>query len=352
MSTKEALEAYDKCSARIFALKNRKPWSMSAKFRATALQEVVQEIVKEHGMGERMRDIEPRKKGKVVVCVVPADNIVAAHVVRSFNGDHGSRLDWKPPEPASEPAAEPASGWFASRLASRLAPMFTSKPSEIASKPISELDESWDDNWDKDVLIWEAARATTAASSYFKPQKLGTPARAYIDAALVLNNPLESVIDQAIEEFGSGKRLGCVVSIGTGTRDVQLLVPSGWRRMIHGPGYYPSLINLMKNTLTDTEKAHRKQLAKLDGFPGAYYRFNVPDAAERVKLYHYKQIPLLKDMTAEYLGQPNVATKIRQVAEGLKDGVFSHRLALGHISTCMGISGLLLYLARATGVAN
>ena len=306
MSTKEALEAYDKCSAKIFALKNRKLWSISTKFRATALQEVVQGIVKERGMGERMRDLESHKKGKVVVCVVPADNIKTSYFVRSFYGDHGSRFDSKPPDPTSDPN------------------------SKLEPHPDPRLDENWDDNWDRDVLIWEAARATTAASTYFKPQTLGTPARAYIDAAVVNNNPLESVIDQAIEEFGSGKRLGCVVSIGTGTRDVQL---EG-----SGPGYYPDVINMVKNSATDTEEAHRKQFTKLRGSPGAYYRFNVPDAAERVKLSHYKKMPLLKDMAAEYLEEPNVAMKIRQVAQGLKDGVFTHRLALGHISACMGIS--------------
>ncbi|KAK4128612.1 hypothetical protein N657DRAFT_676369 [Parathielavia appendiculata] len=250
MSTKEALQAYDNCAAKIFARDNRKTWSLSDKFQATALREVVESIVKERGLGEYMRDPEFPKKGKAIVCVMPAGNIGKPRFARSFYGDQGT-----------------------------------------------------EENWDEGVLIWEAARATTAASSFFKPQTLGRgkSAQPYIDAAIGVNNPVDYLLTEAVNEFGSAKRLGCIVSIGTGTRDVKL--ERGWL----GLANLLRIIGILKNTATDGQETHRRLQARLSPFPGSYYRFTVPNAAEQVGLHHYKKIPLLKSSTAEYLTEPEPA---------------------------------------------
>lgn len=283
MSTKEALQEYDNCAAKIFSSKNKKTWSLSERFRATALQEVVQGIVKARGMGELMRDPERPKKGKVVVCVMPAEDIGDPHFVRSFYGDAGI-----------------------------------------------------EDNWDDGVTIWEAARATTAASSFFKPQMLGrgTASQPYIDAAIGVNNPVDYLLEEAVKEFGSGKRLGCVVSIGTGTRGVRLKrAVSGWRNVVQAPVYYYRLINTLKSTATDGEETHRRLQARLSPYPGSYYRFNVPEAAELVKLHHFERIPVLRSLTAKYLASEPIALQVRQVAKGLGADDFDHGLTFGFI--CM-----------------
>ena len=283
MSTKEALQEYDNCSASIFSSKNRKRWSLSERFRATALRKVVEDIVKERGMGEDMLDMEFPEKGKALVCVMPSDNVGEARWVRSFAVDQGV-----------------------------------------------------DVRWDAGVTIWEAARATTAASSFFKPQKLGsgTDAQEYIDAAIGVNNPVEYLLKEAVDEFGSARRLGCVVSIGTGTRDVRLeRAMPGARNLLHAPFYYARLVKMLKNTATDGEETHRRLRSRLLPFPGAYHRFNVPQAAEQVELHHYKKIPNLKNLTANYLGREEVVKQIQQIAEGLKTDRFNHGLTLGHV--CM-----------------
>ena len=346
MSTKEALEEYDKCSAKIFASGNRKAWSISERYRATALQEVVQDLVKERGMGELMRDPECPKKGKVVVCVMPADNISKPHCVRSFDGDHGSRDDPKL-DPNHDLELGPALDLELDRTLdeskdgkTRGRKTKSRKKKDRKTKDDEKRggenkdDENPDDNWDKDVLIWEAARATTAASSFFRPQTLGsgTSARAYIDAAIGTNNPVYSLIQQAVAEFGFGKPLGCVVSIGTGTRDNKLdRVPSGWRNIVYGLGYYINLGKTLQNTATDAEKVHRNLRTRVRSAPRAYYRFNVPGAAARFKLNHYKKMPELKLVTSEYLARRDVAAQVRQTAEVLKNGTIDHGLAIGHI---------------------
>jgi patatin-like phospholipase/acyl hydrolase len=237
MSTKEALAEYDNCAAKIFSKDNHKSWSISEKFRATALKEAIQGLVKKRGLGESMRDPKRPKKGKAFVCVMPSDNIGKTDIVRSFDGDEGAQ-----------------------------------------------------DNWDEDVKIWEAARATTAASSFFKPQRLGkgASARTYIDAAIGVNNPVSILLPEAVKEFGAGRRFGCVVSIGTGTRDVKLERSVGGFESIlkfRGVVYFVHLINTLKNQATDAEEAHRQLESQLLSSPGTYYRFNVPDAAAQVKLH-------------------------------------------------------------------
>ncbi len=280
MSTTEALQEYDTCASKIFSGDNKKTWSLSERFRATRLQEIIERLVKERGMGESMRDPSFPGKGKVCVSVMPAGSIGKPHFVRSFT-----------------------------------------------------IGDQENNSWDKDVTIWQAARATTAASSYFKPQLLGSGglAQAYIDAAIGANNPVEYLLQQAVDEFGSTRPLGCVLSIGTGTRDVQLgRAPTGLRNFIQAPVYYWRLLHTLKTTATDCEEPHRHVESRMRLFPGSYFRFNVPEAAV-VKLHDHKKMSFLKSSTAGYLAKDEVSKEVREVAEGLRVDGFEHGLTLGHI---------------------
>ncbi|KAK4145440.1 uncharacterized protein C8A04DRAFT_10577 [Dichotomopilus funicola] len=282
MSTKEALQEYDNCAAQIFRLGNRK-WSLSERFRSAALQAAVEGIVKRRGLGELMRDAQRHKKGKTIVCVMPSKLIEKPRVVRSFAGDPGER------------------------------------------------------HWDANITIWQAARATTAASSFFKPQKLGGEGddieQTYIDAAIGANNPVGYLLDEAVLEFGAGRRLGCVISIGTGTRLLEVgRVMTGIRNFLLAPSWYIQLIKTLKAKATDAEEAHRQLELRLAPFPGSYFRFNVPDAAAKVGLHHYKRMPTLKSLTKAYLADKKVNAQVSQIAELLKTDGFEHGLVLGHLS--------------------
>lgn len=282
MSTREALDEYDNCAAKIFSKDNRKRWSLSERFRATALQEAVEGIVKARGLGERMWDPQCPDKGKAIVCVMASNSIEDARVVRSFPGD--------PDDP----------------------------------------------QWDENITIWQAARATTAASSFFKPQQLGDGAEAqtYIDAAIGANNPVKYLLDEAVLEFGTGRRLGCVVSIGTGTRHIELgRAITGLRNFAQAPSWYIHLIKALKSKATDSEEAHRQLQSRLARFPGSYFRFNVPEAAEKIGLHHYEKMPELKLLTTDYLSDKAISGQVRKIAEVLKTDVFHHGLVLGHLST-------------------
>jgi hypothetical protein len=122
------------------------------------------------------------------------------------------------------------------------------------------------------------------------------------------------------------------VSIGTGTRDLKLgRALNGFKNLTQGPRYYFNLINTVKSMATDAEAAHCDLQSKLLLFPGSYFRFNVPKAAEQVKLHHYQKIPELKSMTTKYLENEEIAAQVREIAEGLQTDGFAHGLTLGLI---------------------
>lgn len=281
MSTEEALREYDHCAKKIFSFSNKK-WSRATeKFRATALQDAIQDLVRRRDMGERLHDgtLLHNSKGQCFVCTMPSKEVGQPWRLRSFR---------------------------------------------------SEFDEVH-----PDVKIWEAARATTAATYFFKPMPLSlrrAGTEDFIDAAIGCNNPVEYLIKEATDRIGSAGRLGCVVSIGTGTRLVQMgRASAGLRNIFHFPRFVKELVGTLKNTATDGEEAHRRVLGKLGKHSDAYFRFNVPGVADEVRLHDHRKINTLKVITATHLDDPSVASQLLAAANALGRNSSEHGLSLGHI---------------------
>jgi patatin-like phospholipase/acyl hydrolase len=53
------------------------------------------------------------------------------------------------------------------------------------------------DSISKDCKIWEAARATSAASTFFEPIRIGSCNQTFVDGALGHNNPIDRVDDES-----------------------------------------------------------------------------------------------------------------------------------------------------------
>ncbi|KAH6650115.1 hypothetical protein F5144DRAFT_543209 [Chaetomium tenue] len=280
MSTEEALREYDECSQKIFSSSNKKWTTATEKYKATALKMVVEDLVRRRNMGEYLRDasLTHDSKGQCFVCVMPAEKIGEPRRLRSFS-THDTDRDG-----------------------------FT-------------------------VKIWEAARATTAASVYFKPMtvKVGPSTEEFIDAAIGCNNPVIYLLQEAAAHIGKGRRLGCLISIGTGTRVVRIgRASTGVKNVGQALKFMKELIGTLKNTATDGEDAHRQVQEKLGDYTNAYFRFNVPDVADKVGLDKYLQIGTLKVATSAYLAQPLVAAQILNAADGLGRNSSEHGLTLGH----------------------
>ncbi|KAJ9157872.1 Patatin-like protein 2 [Pleurostoma richardsiae] len=279
MSTAEALEEYDIFAKKIFRFRNRKA-NPSERFGATELEKTVQKIVARRGASDLMRDPSggASDKGRSFVCAMPAS-------------ERSQR-----------------------------------EPRRLRSY---ELGGDDDDHWDRNCRIWEAARATSAAPTYFKPMVItgaDGEAETFIDAAMGCNNPSAWLLEEAGAVFDRTRQLGCVVSLGTGTRSAGLQrAPSALRSVSWGL----KLIKLMKDIVVDCEKQHAEMETRFKGFPDTYFRFNVPNGAAKVGLAEYKKIPELKEMTGAYLRE-EAKEAIGKVADVLRKKT-TRGLTVGHI---------------------
>ncbi|KAF9046654.1 acyl transferase/acyl hydrolase/lysophospholipase [Panaeolus papilionaceus] len=118
--------------------------------------------------------------------------------------------------------------------------------------------------------IWEAARATSAAPTYFPRMKLDE--YEYVDGGLGFNNPVLLLMGEARLHFGFARPFGCLVTIGTGMAPNVELPPEGTNVF----NSVTSSVGIVKSMWELTTKAeHANQMAKPLCEPGTYYRFNV-----------------------------------------------------------------------------
>ncbi|SLM40190.1 patatin family protein [Lasallia pustulata] len=126
--------------------------------------------------------------------------------------------------------------------------------------------------------IWEAGRATSAASSFFDPITIGDFHEGFVDGATGANNPVYEVWNEAQDMWPSGSfedNVRCVVSLGTG---VPSLKP-----------FTNDLVGIGQNLLaiaTETEKTAERYFRDKSGLDnkGRYYRFNVLRGLEDIGL--------------------------------------------------------------------
>lgn len=128
------------------------------------------------------------------------------------------------------------------------------------------------------VKIWEACRATSAASSFFDPITVGRYGEEFVDGATGANNPVWEVWNEAQLMWGPEpleSRIKCLVSIGTG---VPSLKP--FRDDIFCIG--KTLVAIATET-EQTAERFRRDKSYLDNI-GRYYRFNVARGLEDIGL--------------------------------------------------------------------
>jgi predicted acylesterase/phospholipase RssA len=144
------------------------------------------------------------------------------------------------------------------------------------------------------TTIWQACRATSAATTFFDPIAIGPFNELFVDGALAANNPVYALWNQAQDVWDNQLpvSLKCLVSIGAGfpglnpVRDDVL-------------GILPTLTNLA----TETEKTAQQFLSDkrhLDD-EGRYYRFNVDHGLEEIGLEESKKMDQIAAVTRLYV---------------------------------------------------
>lgn len=161
------------------------------------------------------------------------------------------------------------------------------------------------------VKIWEACRATSAASSFFDPVAVGRYGEEFVDGATGANNPVMELWNQAQLLWGPQPledRVQCLVSIGTG---IPSLKP--FRDDAFGIG--PTLAAIATET-EQTAERFRQDKTYLDS-SNRYFRFNVIRGLEAVGLEESAKKKDIAAATRRYISSQDVLAKMQLCAGNL-----------------------------------
>ncbi|KAI0596402.1 acyl transferase/acyl hydrolase/lysophospholipase [Biscogniauxia sp. FL1348] len=142
----------------------------------------------------------------------------------------------------------------------------------------------------QDCTIWEVARATSAATTFFKSIKCGRDRIEFIDAAFGFNNPCEVLIEEAKKQFPqASKEQFRILSIGTGLGDVVTIQDTR-----------TSILRALKSIATTSKKVADRLEAEY-GDTNQYYRLNVDRGLEDVTLADWEKASKISAHTHNYL---------------------------------------------------
>lgn len=161
--------------------------------------------------------------------------------------------------------------------------------------------------------IWEAGRATSAASSFFDSTTIGDFQEMFVDGATGVNNPVYQVWNEARDMWPEGSledRVQCMVSIGTG---IPSLEPFKNDLLSIGP----SLLAIATETEKTAEMFCRDKVA-LDNSE-RYYRFNVLRGLENIGLENAEQKNAIVAATDRYIESQAVHKQMKACAKNLSE---------------------------------
>ncbi|KAL2885071.1 FabD/lysophospholipase-like protein [Ceratocystis lukuohia] len=188
-----------------------------------------------------------------------------------------------------------------------------------------------------DTKIWEVARATSAATTFFKSIKVGRDEVEFIDAGFGHNNPCEALIEETKRVY-PGREM-TILSIGTGLGDV---IEIKDKRI--------SIIKALASMATTSKAAALRLHNKYSGI-GGYYRFNVENGLKDITLSDWKQASKISSHTGNYLTEKreDVEKFIKVMANANASNQLSRREELAGNGTVQELSqGYALELPART----
>ena len=136
-----------------------------------------------------------------------------------------------------------------------------------------------------DVPIWQVARATAAAPTYFKPVEI--EGLEYVDGGFGANNPCSEIYDEVNKMNNYAKNcVKIIVSIGTGrNKKISRIQGQGMAR-------YLNFINFAMKWATESERTHQYMLssnaALKEDEKFHYRRYDVDDGLDAMKLDEWR----------------------------------------------------------------
>ena len=161
------------------------------------------------------------------------------------------------------------------------------------------------------VKIWEAGRATSAASTFFDSIRIGPNDEEFVDGATGSNNPVREVYTAAKDLWPArdfDARIKCLVSIGTGQPSLD--------------AFGDNIIDIaktLKEITMDTEytaEVFRREHREL-AIENRYFRFNVEKGLEKIGLEDSKRRNAIVAATRRYYESQAVLEQMQACRETL-----------------------------------
>lgn len=176
--------------------------------------------------------------------------------------------------------------------------------------------------------IWEAARATSAAPTFFAPIYIDDVS--YGDGGTGWNNPTKEAIIE-VQNIWPNRPIGCVVSIGTGLEEALQLNEESQQL----PGFVEAVLRKTSpilafkvavaeyciQCLTSCELTHREVADNPERMilDGNYFRLNVPQGMSKIGLDEWDKLGDMIALTNSYMTHGEIMKTKQSIAKLLQD---------------------------------
>lgn len=177
------------------------------------------------------------------------------------------------------------------------------------------------------ACIWQAARATSAAPTYFLPIEIDDVL--YGDGGTGWNNPTNEAIREARNAWPD-RPIGIVVSIGTGLEqalqlndtsdEIPKVVQTLLRNTSPAHGFKLLVAEYAVKCVTSCELTHRELAEHCDNIlEGNYFRLNVPQGMSQIGLAEWEKLGEMIALTNRYMEHGDKKQEKRKIAGLLRD---------------------------------
>lgn len=161
------------------------------------------------------------------------------------------------------------------------------------------------------ATIWQAARATSAATTFFKPIEIDH--ELFLDGATGANNPIEELWTEARDVWSNDEdwrledNIDCLISLGTGMPSMTPFDDSAF-----------SIHRTLAEIATECEKTTEDFRRRFSSARGWFFRFNVP-GLERVGLEEGKKKDVIIGATRHYIQTELIMRELQRCGKALKE---------------------------------
>jgi predicted acylesterase/phospholipase RssA len=150
------------------------------------------------------------------------------------------------------------------------------------------------DNLYEHIKIWEAVRATSAASTFFDPIKIGSKGQEFVDGALRYNNPIEMADIESRTLWPNDERM--ILSIGTGSAPGRSL-----------DGGLIKLVDQLIRIVSESDETNNRFRAGHHDMIEAnrLFRFTVSHGLADIGIEEYQAVNKISTYTETYLNNPD-----------------------------------------------